>query len=289
MPLKHGHMNNSSWSLYEVELIVADYFSMLRTELWGRSYSKAEHRKALMPLLQNRSDGSVEFKHQNISAVLINFGQPYIKGYLPRFNYQKILEDAVLGYLAKNIGIEDDFRYFADQKVIKTAVVPVDFEAILVQPPIIQNVVRESIPTYHRNPIRVNYLKREQQNHSIGELGEEMVLNYERWYLIQHGKEKLAQQVRWIAKEEGDGSGFDILSKSLSGKEKYIEVKTTKLGKETPFYFSRNELYFSQRHTSDYFLYRLFNFNFDSRMFTLNGSLDKICKSEPIQFEGRFT
>lgn len=119
-------------------------------------------------------------------------------------------------------------------------------------------------------------------------LGEELILNYEKWNLFQQGKEKLAEQVRWIAKEDGDGAGFDILSKSLNGKDKYIEVKTTKLSKESPFYFSRNELSFSQNHSSDYFLYRLFNFNSNSKMFTLNGSLDQICKSKPIQYEGRF-
>ncbi len=73
---------SDSWSNIEVELIIADYFQMLSLELKGDSYSKAEHRRSLIPLLTNRSDGSVEFKHQNISAVLINLGQPYIKGYL---------------------------------------------------------------------------------------------------------------------------------------------------------------------------------------------------------------
>ena len=81
----------NAWSNIEVELIVADYFKMLSSELKGENYSKATHRRSLLPLLANRSDGSVEFKHQNISAVLVNLGQPYIKGYLPRFNYQKIL------------------------------------------------------------------------------------------------------------------------------------------------------------------------------------------------------
>ena len=57
-----------SWSNTEVQLIVTDYFSMLTAELKGEDYSKAAHRRALLPLLANRSDGSVEFKHQNISV-----------------------------------------------------------------------------------------------------------------------------------------------------------------------------------------------------------------------------
>jgi len=52
---------SDTWSNTEVELIVADYFSMLTNELSGKKYSKAEHRKNIIPLLNNRSAGSVEF------------------------------------------------------------------------------------------------------------------------------------------------------------------------------------------------------------------------------------
>ncbi|MBS4058064.1 MAG: hypothetical protein KGZ82_12150 [Bacteroidales bacterium] len=96
-----------SWTIIEVELVVADYFQMLKNELIGNLYKKSECRKNLLPHLKNRSESSIEFKHQNISAVLINLGQPYIKGYLPRFNYQKILEEVVInyGYVLNNICI----------------------------------------------------------------------------------------------------------------------------------------------------------------------------------------
>ena len=77
------------WSRDEVDLIVADYFTMLRAELAGEPYSKAEHNRALQPLLDGRSKSSVEFKHQNISAVLVGMGLPYIDGYKPARNYQK--------------------------------------------------------------------------------------------------------------------------------------------------------------------------------------------------------
>ena len=92
-----------AWSSIEINAIVADYFDMLAKELKGERYSKAAHRRALLPMLFNRSDGSVEFKHQNISAVLINMGLPNIKGYLPRFNYQKILEKHVSEYFGKQL------------------------------------------------------------------------------------------------------------------------------------------------------------------------------------------
>jgi hypothetical protein len=76
------------WSRPEAEAIVADYFGMLADELRGTPYRKSEHRNRLIPLLRGRSAGSVERKHQNISAILIESGFPYISGYKPLRNYQ---------------------------------------------------------------------------------------------------------------------------------------------------------------------------------------------------------
>ena len=44
------------WSRDEVDLIVADYFRMLKAELAGGPYSKADHRRNLQPLLAGRSE-----------------------------------------------------------------------------------------------------------------------------------------------------------------------------------------------------------------------------------------
>lgn len=87
------------WSKHEVAVIVADYFEMLRSELLELPYNKTDHRTALISALQARSHGSVEFKHQNISAVLRKLGLPYIDGYKPRDNYQRMLADAVINFL----------------------------------------------------------------------------------------------------------------------------------------------------------------------------------------------
>ncbi|HMQ61049.1 MAG TPA: DUF3883 domain-containing protein [Flavilitoribacter sp.] len=277
----------SAWSDIEVELIVADYFSMLSKELSGKSYKKSEHRKQLRPLLNSRSAGSIEFKHQNISAVLINLGQPYIKGYLPRFNYQSILDDKVIDYLIGHQYIEEQFKQFAEGNFVQPAIRKA-FDKLLVEPPSNTQFVEEPAAAYTRNPIKTNYLEKEQRNRSLGLFGEEFVLEYERWQLTNSGKGNLADQVKWISKEDGDGAGFDILSRNINGTDKYIEVKTTKLGKETPFFFSRNELLFSQNNPQNYHLYRLFDFEKNAKMFVKNGGLDMICTSVPMTFKGYF-
>lgn len=79
------------WSRVEVEAIVADYLQMLTLELTGQSYNKTTHRRQLQEKLQNRSEASIEFKHGNISAVMIDLGFPSIPGYKRRSNYQAVV------------------------------------------------------------------------------------------------------------------------------------------------------------------------------------------------------
>jgi hypothetical protein len=81
---------------------------MLGAELSGAGYSKADHGRDLRAQLGDRSEGSVEFKHQNISAALVEMGLPYIEGYKPARNYQKAaLPQAIGAYLARHPGFLD--------------------------------------------------------------------------------------------------------------------------------------------------------------------------------------
>ena len=91
----------ADWSPEELQAIVSDYMEMLDSELRGQKYRKAHHRRNLLPKLNNRSEGSIEFKHQNISAVLQEAGLQWIKGYKPASNYQNALKVVVLEVVAK--------------------------------------------------------------------------------------------------------------------------------------------------------------------------------------------
>lgn len=273
------------WTDSEVELIVTDYFAMLKDELVSKPYSKTQHRKALAPLLNGRSDGSIEFKHQNISAALIKLGLPYIKGYKPLPNYQQILNDKIAAYLkSEQKELVPKFEYFAEN--VEVASGPSDFTKIVTDPPKTQEV-KEPRGEYKRRPIKINYIEREQKNSALGLKGEELVIRYEHWRLAYEGKEHLSKKIEWISKDD-DGAGFDILSKNSNGTDRYIEVKTTKLSKETPFYFSSNEYEFSRQKSEDYHLYRLYNFSESPKLFLLNGDFDSFCRKEIIQYKGYF-
>lgn len=184
-----------SWSKIEVALIIADYFDMLIKELNRMPYKKADHRRQLLPLLNKRSAGSIEFKHQNISAILIILGKPYINGYLPLYNYQILLEEEVIDYLKHHSEIEFHFQKFVEKDIIKSKS-NIDFSKIIVSPP--ENVsVTEPNVFYQHKPIKINYLEKEQSNKALGLYGEEIVIEYEKWNLIRSGKYNLLSCQQW--------------------------------------------------------------------------------------------
>src|SRR5687768_10512703 len=108
------------WSREEVEAAVADYLQMLHAERAGVPYNKTEHRRALARLLNARSDGSIERKHQNISAVLIELGVPYVEGYKPLRNYQQLLFEVV----AAQVENRPELRAALSAEAIRPATVP---------------------------------------------------------------------------------------------------------------------------------------------------------------------
>ncbi|HMT75731.1 MAG TPA: DUF3883 domain-containing protein [Chitinophagaceae bacterium] len=276
---------NEHWTKEEVILIVTDYFDMFGMELSSTPYNKAEHRRKLATLLKNR-DKAIEFKHRNISGVLAKMGVPYIKGYKPLFRFQQLLEDEVNLYLNKNWAFfEKRFKIFVDEKV-DLKIKKRDYNNIIEKAGPSRTKIIEKTPLFIPN--RPNYLAKEQNNRILGEEGELLVFEYEKWRLTTAGKISLAEKVEWVSKEKGDGLGFDILSKSISGKDMYIEVKTTKLTKETPVYFSRNELIFSKIKERDFFLYRVFDFKEKPKIFIKRGSYESFCSMQPQSFEGYF-
>lgn len=197
-----------------------------------------------------------------------------------------LLEETVLSYLSNEELLFNEFELFVNQ--VPEVSNELNYSELMVSPPNTDIVQEDEVKYGIQNLNRPNYLKLEQQNSLLGARGEDLILKYEKWRLINSGKEALSDKVEWISKEQGDGVGFDILSKNVNGTDRYIEVKTTKLGDRVPIYFSKNEFEFSKRRSSDYYLYRVFNFYRDPKFFVKNGSFDSFCHVEPTTYIGRF-
>lgn len=278
-----------AWSKLEVEATVSDYLHMLVMELSGQSYNKSSHRKALLKKLTGRTEAAIERKHQNISAILIEHGYPYISGYKPLGNYQLLLKEVVEDRLASDSRVE----HAADAACSIPAAPPLiaNMSKIEVEPPKLQHSARDAdIPEYSRQTVQKrDYLAREARNASLGLAGEEFVITYEHFRLRLLGKNSLADKVEHVSRTKGDGLGFDILSFDVTGRERFIEVKTTAFGKETPFFLSSGELKFGQQHKEEFHLYRLFDFRRDPRLFDLRGSVEHYCRLDPATYICRFS
>ncbi|MDO9233249.1 MAG: DUF3427 domain-containing protein [Methylotenera sp.] len=152
--------------------------------------------------------------------------------------------------------------------------------------------IKDGVSTEQFKSIKqTDYASRDLKNRRLGLAGEELVVSHEKTILINAGRKDLADKVRHVAKEEGDGAGYDILSFKENGDKKYIEVKTTQGGRNSQFYVSMNEVNFSEKHPDFYHLYRLYNYDEatnTSDFFVLEGVLSKLVKLTPTNFKASF-
>jgi hypothetical protein len=273
------------WSPDEVAATVADYFVMLGHELRGEPYNKREHNRKLQLQLNARSAGAIEFKHANISAILIELGYPYVDGYKPRSNYQDLLKDEVLSRLGQDHSIALAAQHIVDAPVTSLPGIR-ELEEVFIPIP-----TRERAPgTYERRvpliqPIRgVNYLEREARNAALGAAGEQFVLDVEHRRLWSSGQRKLAERIEHVSRTRGDGLGYDIISFETDGRERLVEVKTTAFGSMTPFFASAREVSTSEAHSERYHLYRVIKFRSAPRIFTLPGSLRESCILDAVEY-----
>ncbi|MFN3515736.1 MAG: DUF3883 domain-containing protein [Novosphingobium sp.] len=216
-------------------------------------------------MLNGRSEGSIEFKHQNISAVLKGLGEDWIPGYKPAFNFQMSLVDAVVRWLAINpawLGRLPDSRPATGLE---------ESAPIWIGPP---PTLSNQPPPHELEQMlhiarKFDVAGRDERNRALGRAGEERVLAHEWASLRSAGRDDLARKVRWVSEEDGDGAGYDIASFAPDGQARLIEVKTTNGWERTPFHITRNELAVADERRSEWRLVRLWNFSREPRAFEL--------------------
>ena len=283
-------MPSRNWSREEVEATVQDYLDMLSLQSRGESYTKKDHNRRLRAKLDNRSSGAVEYKHANISAILESMGLPYISGYKPRRNVQGLLREVVEA-LAPSL----PRRLTADIATPQRSVALNDVLGILVPPPDRNLVVRDEARDVEGaydvtggSAARFDYVRQEALNQSIGDAGEALVLSYEQTRRRHAEKDHLARNVEHVAKTQGDHVGYDIRSYDDTGHDRFVEVKTTRYGRRTPFYISANELRFSKANAYAYHPYRVFDYRKHPKLFTLPGDVATHVRLNPVSYRARF-
>jgi hypothetical protein len=255
----------TDWQDGELDVIVADYFGMFVSDLSGQPYVKSRHNAAIMAQI-GRTQGSVEFKHQNISAVLDELGMPWIPGYKPRSNYQNAILDAIDRFLSKQPDILES--------AVNLPPAPVLTSDVFVAAPALK-IADDAIPERLQRLVqKFDPVERDHRNRLLGKAGEAFIVELERRQLTEGDRPDLARKVRWIAAEEGDGAGYDVLSFDPTGRERLLEVKTTNGSARTPFFVTRSECAAAMDRPTDWRIYRVHLFATKPQIFTIAPPLE---------------
>lgn len=259
------------WSAAEVRAAVSDYLEMLAAEAAGQPYSKAEHRRRLLAKLSpGRTPQAIEFKHANISAVMIELGLPYIRGYRPRGNYQAELASEIRQHV----------EHGQLPRALHAATVPEPSRRL-------KQVTAPPAPLRKRVGRHIDYGLLQEENRKLGSLGEQLVVEFEVEQLRNSDRADLADRVQWVAKDRGDGLGYDVLSFDAAGNERHIEIKTTALGAQTPFYISSAELEFARCHPGSFALYRVYDVRHSPAFYVLEGDMAPVLDLAPTVYRAQ--
>jgi len=269
----------TAWRDDELDAIIKVYFAMLAHELSEEPYVKARYSADLMART-GRSHRSVEFKNQNISAVLAELGLPWIPGYKPKANYQNSIFDAIDRHLTSHPQLL--------ASVPRHQSLPTPLSTVFVDPPPPAPDDRARPERLERLVRKFDPVERDERNRSLGRAGESFVVDVERLRLTGANRSDLANRIRWVAQEDGDGAGFDILSYTSKGDERLIEVKTTNGAARTPFFMSRNEYALANERPKDWCLYRVHLFAKGPRIFTLVPPLEATVRLSPEAWRASF-
>ncbi len=267
------------WTDWQNDLIVADYFDMFGRLKSGEKINRAERNRELQTLT-GRNKGSIERKRMNISAVLLDLRMDRMLGFAPNDRYQRSLVDAVERFLDRNPQWVDD----SDQALALD-----DASQLIEGPPPPRGAAPQPVKrVLERIARKYNHAERDYQNRRLGALGEEIVYNYERRRLAEAGYPKLARKVKWTARDEGDGVGYDILSFRTDGAPRKIEVKSTNGSRTTPFFLTRTEREVSREEPDVWRLYRLYDLSSAPGLFVLPPPLEASVRLEAETWRAGF-
>jgi len=264
------------WTESEISAVVDSYFRMLASERAGAAYSKAQNRRQLMTIV-HRSEGSIERKLQNISAVLDMLGTQWINGYKPLAHYQ----DALVAAVERNVGQTPDFLYPANTD---TQPLALNDDAVFVASPSLADFEKTLTPAVRRLVGKFDPAERDARNRQLGKAGEKFVVEFERDRLRRAGRSDLADDVRWVSDLDGDGYGYDVRSFETDGQERLLEIKTTCGHERTAFWLTRREVDVAAERRDRYRIRRVFHFRNRAQMFEIAPPLEHALLMTPTTY-----
>lgn len=255
MTLKHPSPG-SHWTTHEIAEVVSSYFQMWRLEQSGERYAKKPYRDILLDLLPARSVGSIEYKLQNVSAVLDEVGFPWIRGYKPARNYQQLLVDQIAMYLLNHRLIPQELKPVASP------------EAPLVE----VGVPQPMQPKFDMGPVEaavatLDWAAAAARSIEVHRVAVDLAVEREKYTLVARGHDDLAREVAPVETPRST-AGFDFTSYSADGDERQVNVKGTTSNANAAIFLEMSELELL-RTTPFAEIQRVYDIQMEPKMFRL--------------------
>lgn len=163
---------DTDWSVIEIRAAVDAYLKMLTLELNGQTFVKAHENLALREkTLLTRTKGSVEFRMQNISTVLMNMDRDFIKGYKPARNVGSKVEQEIRAVLIER-GVQpgDPKAPTADEDTLERRAAALQKQPLNVPPKGIKQpkLASSSRTVFVRDPEVRAWVRKEAEGHCEG-------------------------------------------------------------------------------------------------------------------------
>lgn len=275
-----GEVDN--WSYEQSELICTYYIEKLKEFIASREPQKQSEAKEFLMKTLNKSSKAVRLKLHHISSILVNSDLPYLEYFKPIPRAEIDLIDWNETNILKRILVDEfnkpDFvKLLSALSSKENYTTEVESTAVIESPPeedVFEHDVDNAEQSLRIRP-KINYIEREIRNTKLGEAGEAWVINFEKQRLSSLGLNEMAEQVVWASKSIGDGLGYDLVSFDSNGDKIFIEVKTTCLGKYSAFYLTQKEISTSTKLKNRFFIYRVFDFDKEPKLYTINSNLEE--------------
>jgi 5-methylcytosine-specific restriction protein A len=148
--------SKGDWSEVEIQAAVDAYLNMLSREQAGQKFVKTEENRILREgPLAGRTKGSVEFRMQNISTVLVELGRDRIEGYKPAKNVGANVTRSIRRALgASSVLTSEDSVPTADEAILEQRAAKFERQPFQYVPKGIKNPIQteSTRKTYFRDP-----------------------------------------------------------------------------------------------------------------------------------------
>ncbi|HET7370952.1 MAG TPA: DUF3883 domain-containing protein [Gammaproteobacteria bacterium] len=257
------------------ESLFVHYFEMLEAAVRGEVLGQAGHVAALMEEFGGLSESIVRDRYAEVGAVLRQCGLPFLDVYPPAVTPGRKLRRYLVRFLEREhqrlahiwLGDEAVRRVRLRDELI-------DSQGAWAPPPLDEDFKIEAfLAGRARFPSFGGFQRREARWATLRDAGCRFALAFERARLKQAQCDALARRIRLLEPDEARNTGYDLASFDSAGEPRYIRVLTSQYSRRFPFLLDPQALLASYRHGEAFFLYRVFHFCWDAKLYMVQGDL----------------